>query len=352
MSSSEVKSSLICQVIDKFQADINSLSPELLDEQDKFSYLEAIKYSISNIPEQTPQNIVNNSLKAIEELADKWLGDSNNSLNKAITSLKEVIGLNNHAEKSTWVKTNYQTQSNSLRQQFNQSNPKDQSNQNAFIDWIYDNHVHPSSKQVYKQQVEHALSKFTAEVNSQLPSFILLLSAPRIKVLETELENLKILKERSEQSLQYIDNKVQESKKLVAYMTESAIYGHYTKEAKKEETSANLWRIASILSMFAAILWLFIVIHSDIYLGNYLTIDKYRFFLYFLPRGSLTLCILGLSSYFGIQASLHRKNADYLRKRAFALQAVSPYLDNINNADLLVTSKQKVVESLLKDFDK
>lgn len=175
-----------------------------------------------------------------------------------------------------------------------------------------------------------------------------------MRTIESDLQQIELLKNTTEETLQKIEAKWQESKELVSYIAKGTIDGHYASQTKKEESTANWWIGFSIFSTTIAIIWLGCVIYNGITLCDNIMMDKYKFLLYFIPRGSMTLCILGLATYFGQQAAYHRKNANFLRTRAFALQAISPFLDDIGKekAESLLTSKQKIVEHLLKDFDK
>ena len=342
------------EVINTIQK-ISGISLDL--EAGDFAYLEITKYFISNIPESIPDVIVDQNLKAIESLLNKNFGDANAPLKKAIEDCQAIsaIDKNNNMAVSRFVQNLYPKNNDqalsSLRVQFNNEHLDQSNNEQAFYQSILESRL-KANRDTVTTQIKKALVKYSIDLKGT--DFLLIFSITSIRNIENDLQQLEVLKKSSNSTLQDIQKKQKEGATLVSYIATGAINGHYANRANKDDNHALWWKAVKILSIIVAILLLgHIVCQSDTDLKG-IIIDKYKFIIYFLPRCSITVCILGLATYFGEQASHCRRNADFLRKRAFALQAISPYLDDIGKEKIesLIATKQKIVDNLLKDFDK
>lgn len=325
--------------------------PSLLPlEPDKLLYLEMTKFLISKIPESVPDNIVSHSLNLIKVLLDKTLGSKNTNLVDAIHLFEETKNdtINKDAQ-SNWIQQCNPQQLNISRQQYLKANP----NKTDFEDWFWNTQVVIPRTKSLSDLIENALQQYNNGIKQISMELAFIFSVPYTRSIEQELQQLERLKEKTNDALQQIEKRKEESVKLISYIAGGTIEGHYAKQAETEQCASRRWMIASICSTLSAIGWLVYSIFHCVQLYNNIDIkiDSYRFLLYFIPRGSLTLCILGLAVYFGKQAIYRRNSADFLRKRAFALQAISPFLDDIakEKPEALVNSKQKVVESLIQD---
>lgn len=112
-------------------------------------------------------------------------------------------------------------------------------------------------------------------------------------------------------------------KELHGLVSNDSIMGGHKKIAANEASTANRWRIFSILFALFAVAWLgFAFYHS----GEI----NWKVSLSGLP---ITIILLSLAGYAGHQSSLHRHQANRQGQFALEMMAIDPYLENLGDEE-------------------
>lgn len=134
-----------------------------------------------------------------------------------------------------------------------------------------------------------------------------------------------------ESLLQDSKEKHQNILKLHGIVAQDSITGGYVDNAKREQDSANFWRIVSILFIIAAAVWSFFS-YSNI--GASI---NWEIALTFLP---LTGILLFGAAYSAQQSTRHRAVAVHNQRFALEMAAIDPFIQSFSREDQLALKKE------------
>lgn len=153
-----------------------------------------------------------------------------------------------------------------------------------------------------------------------------------IKSAENSLkESDKIFKSKIDSLIKDSKEKHENILKLHGLVAQDSIAGGYVDNAKREQVSANTWRIISMIFIILAASWLFTSYRT------YGVSINWEIALTFLP---LTAILLFGAAYAAQQSTRHRAVAVQNQRFALEMAAIDPFIQSLDPEDQLALKKE------------
>lgn len=170
---------------------------------------------------------------------------------------------------------------------------------------------------------------------------------------EDEVKNLKekadnnftILAKKSTVTLEVMDEYLEQVKRVMEVVLNTAQAGAYNKYANKEKRSADILRTISILLMGLAVSVLIAPDLILLYNGAITDIDITKTLL----RVPISALVFAPAFYLAKESSRHRENAIKNRRRELVITTIGPYLELLDNEDTKEQIKKDVAAHLFTD---